>query len=107
MPGGREGAKIMSEFRGNCHAVLNVAFFFSKTSPIKRHNTFFVQLHDSLPGLKCHSWSPEEDTSATRTVTMVTGNSRRVGKAMTAATQLVTCPGTHRCPQAYLSEKKI
>lgn len=61
---------------------------------------------DILPGLKCHSWSSEDDASATRTVSTVTGNDRRVGKAMTAATQLVTCPDTHWWPKAYLSQKK-
>lgn len=59
-----------------------------------------------LPGLKCHSWSSEDDTGTTRTVSTVTENSLRVGKAMTAATHLVTCPETHWWPQAYLSQKQ-
>lgn len=53
-----------------------------------------MSVNDILPGLKCHSWSSEDDTSATSTVSTVTGNSRRVGKAMTTATHLVTCPET-------------
>ena len=68
---------------------------------------YCMSVGDILPGLKCHSWSSEDDTSATRTVSTVTGNSRsRVGKAMTAATHLVTCPETRWWPQAYLSQRK-
>lgn len=55
---------------------------------------YYMSVNDILPGLKCHSWSSEDDTSANSTVSTATGNSRRVGKAMTAATHLVTCPET-------------
>lgn len=65
-----------------------------------------VYIYDILPGLKCHSCSSEDDTSATRTITTAAGNSRREGRAMTAATHLVTCLETHRWSQAYLSQKK-
>lgn len=90
-----------------CQAVSKVAVFWVKNnSQRKRCSLCCMYVFDILPGLKCHSCSSEDDTSATRTVTTVTGNSRSKGKAMTAATHMVTCPVTHWWPQAYLGGER-
>lgn len=59
---------------------------------------------DLSPGLKCpYSSSPEEDARTSATETSVTRNHPPwAAVAMATVAELVTCPKTSRCPQAYL-----